>query len=164
MAGKRTPLVLLVRHGKAEDAHPLGDGARALTEEGRAQFRSHARKLAGEVKLEGILTSPLVRAVQTAELLADAWEVDQVVVRGELDISRASAAGIEALCRAAGTGWALVGHNPSFGEALGYLLGRRGDPPKFRKGGIAALKMNERLPWELAWMAAPGKKPTTELD
>jgi phosphohistidine phosphatase len=155
--------VLLVRHGKAEDTHPLGDGARALTEEGREDFRSHARKLADELSLEGILTSPLVRAVQTAEILADACGVDQVQVRGELDFQRASPAVLEALCRSVGPRWALVGHNPSLAETLAHLLGLA-DPPRFRKGAVAALRPAATLPWELAWMAAPGRKPTRALE
>jgi|SRR4051794_19098659 phosphohistidine phosphatase len=164
--GGQADLVVLVRHGKAEDDHPLGDGARPLSDDGREAFRAHARVLAGELSVQGILTSPLVRAVQTAEILADALGVSQVLVRGELDLDRASAPGLEALCRAVGPGWALVGHNPSLADTLARLVGRAGEPPRFRKGAAAALRMSDSgtLPWTLAWMAAPGRKPTTEVD
>jgi phosphohistidine phosphatase len=166
MASRRDALLLLVRHGKAEDTHPLGDGARALTDDGRETLRDHARKIAGDVALEGIVTSPLVRAVQTAEILADAWGVAQVLVRGELDCGRASAASLEALCRSVGPGWALVGHNPSMAETLGHLLGRPGDAPQFRKGAVVALRVSATgaLPWQLAWLAAPGRKTSRELE
>jgi phosphohistidine phosphatase len=165
MAPKRSALVLLVRHGKAEDTHPLGDAARALTDEGRQAFRAHAVSIAEQVSLEGILTSPLVRAVQTAELLADACHLARVLVRGELDFERASPAALEALCRSVGPGWALVGHNPSMAETLAYLLGRP-EVPRFRKGAVAALRPSSggALPWTLAWMAAPGRKPTHEIE
>jgi phosphohistidine phosphatase len=166
MASRRNALVLLVRHGKAEDTHPLGDGARGLTEDGRDAFRAHARRVAAEVTLDGIATSPLVRAVQTAEILAEACGLPRVEVRGELDFNRASPAALEALCRSLGPGWALVGHNPSMAETLAHLLARPGEPPRFRKGAVAALRLSASgaLPWDLAWMWPPGKKPADQLE
>jgi phosphohistidine phosphatase len=165
MSRRKSPVVLLIRHGKAEEHHPLGDGARALTADGRDEFREHARKLADDVELEGIMTSPLVRAVQTAEILAEALGVARVVVRGELDFQRAMPEALETLCRSAGPGWALVGHNPSMAETLGHLLGLT-EPPRFRKGGVAALRPSPAgtLPWTMVWMAAPGRKPTDKLE
>jgi phosphohistidine phosphatase len=159
-AAKRS--VLLVRHGKAEDSHPLGDAARALTDEGRQEFRELARKIAGHVKLDGILTSPAVRAVQTAELLADACGVGEVRVCQELDVDDASARSIEALARAVGPGWALVGHNPSMAEALAHLTSR--GVPQFRKGAIVALTPTPSLPWHLEWATSPGRKLKQSLD
>jgi phosphohistidine phosphatase len=166
MAGTRSSLVLLVRHGKAEDSHRLGDAARALTEEGREAIRIHARRLAKDMALDGIVTSPLVRAVQTAEILAEAWGVNQVHVRGELDFGRASASSMEALCRSVGPGWALVGHNPSMAEALEHLLGHPAGIPRFRKGTVAALRPSATgaPPWQLAWLVSPGRKMSRDLD
>jgi phosphohistidine phosphatase len=166
MAGRRSSVVLLVRHGKAEDSHPLGDAGRALTDEGRETMRLHARRLASDVALEGILTSPLVRAVQTAEILAEAWGVGQVLVRAELDFGRASASSMETLCRSVGPGWALVGHNPSMAEALEHLLGHPAGVPRFRKGTVAALRPSAtgEPPWQLAWLVSPGRKMSRELD
>jgi phosphohistidine phosphatase len=163
MPSKRGLELLLVRHGKAEDHHPLGDAARPLTDEGREEMREHARKVAGHVGLEGILTSPAVRAVQTAEILAEACGVEVVGVRGELSIDRASTRGIEALCREVGPGWALVGHNPSMAEVLAHLLGYH-TAPQFKKGAVVALRPGSSLPWELAWVAAPGRKMKSTVE
>ena len=65
--------LLLIRHGKAEaHGHPQGDGARALVEKGHRQAR-----LAGEFLVkhglvpELVLSSPLVRARETAEGVAE---------------------------------------------------------------------------------------------
>jgi phosphohistidine phosphatase len=160
---RREEHLLLVRHGKAEDSHPLGDGARALTDEGREEFRAHAERIAGHVALRGILTSPLVRAVQTAEILAAACGVGSIEVKDELEAERASARSIEALCRAVGPGWALVGHNPSMAEALAHLIGHPA-VPQFRKGAVAALEPGKTLPWRLVWMASPGRKMRAGLD
>jgi phosphohistidine phosphatase len=163
MADKRGLELLLVRHGKAEDSHPLGDAARALTDEGREELREHARKVSGHVTLEGILTSPAVRAVQTAEILAEACGLALVKVRADLSIDRASVRSIEALCREVGPGWALVGHNPSMAETLAHLIGHD-TVPHFRKGAVVALKPGASLPWELAWVASPGRKMKSSVE
>jgi phosphohistidine phosphatase len=157
-------LCYLVRHGRAEDDHPQGDGARGLTSEGRRQFRELARELGGELGLEGIATSPLVRATQTAEILAQAAAVEEVNVYGQLGADRASAEGVATLARRLGAGWALVGHNPSMSGALARLLGLA-EEPRFRKGAVAALRPGGAagVPWTLAWVISPGKKKATSL-
>ena len=65
--------ILLVRHGQAvEEAPGLGDTGRWLTQKGRKLTRKVARWLAkgGKRRPARIWTSPLVRAVETAEILA----------------------------------------------------------------------------------------------
>jgi phosphohistidine phosphatase len=156
----------IIRHGKAEDEHRMGDFARALTEDGRQDFRAHAEKLATHMKLTGIATSPLVRAVQTAELLSTACRCDQVIVRNELEMDQASARSVEALARVLGVGWALVGHNPSLAEAVAHLTGHGKDVPRLRKGAVVALTPSPSgaLPWTVAWTAAPGHKRKGSLE
>jgi phosphohistidine phosphatase len=156
-------LVYLVRHGKAEDHHPLGDGARALTSEGRREFRELADALAAKpgLGLHTIATSPLVRAVQTAEILAEACGVEEVPSHAALEAERASGQTVAALARQLGPGTALVGHNPSLAEALQVLLGLE-ETPSFRKGAVAAL-LPGTPKWTLVWVASPGKKKKSEL-
>jgi phosphohistidine phosphatase len=156
-------LVYLVRHGKAEDHHPLGDGARALTAEGRREFRELAEELGGKpgLGLHTIATSPLVRAVQTAEILARACRVDDVPSRAELHADQATGQTVAALARQLGAGSALVGHNPSLAEALQLLLGLP-ETPSFRKGAVAALLPTGQK-WTLLWVVSPGKKMKSEL-
>src|SRR5262245_37803816 len=65
--------ILLIRHGQAVDEAPgLGDGGRWLTAKGRKVTRKVARWVAkgGRRRPLSICSSPLVRAVQTAEILA----------------------------------------------------------------------------------------------
>jgi phosphohistidine phosphatase len=157
-------LVYLVRHGRAEDGHPLGDEARGLTGEGRRAFRDLVRQMAGKLKLKGIASSPLVRAVQTAELLAQACSLDEIQVQGSLAYEQASGPGVIALARSLGPGWALVGHNPSMGEALAHALGLGAEAARFRKGAIAALEPAEQdKPWKLRWVISPGRDFETSL-
>src|SRR4051812_19864292 len=72
----------IVRHAAAEDV-PAGtpDAYRPLTTKGREKFRKTARKVAVKVRsIDLIFTSPLVRAVQTAEILAGELAHDAVRV------------------------------------------------------------------------------------
>ncbi|NOJ95905.1 histidine phosphatase [Corallococcus sp. CA049B] len=154
MAERDLPL-LLVRHAVAEDSHALGDEARALTPQGRAAFRQHAKKLTRLTPLMGIITSPLVRAVQTAELLADALGLSHVEVHPALVPMKGAARNVLKLARDVGPGWALVGHNPSLERAAALALGHA-LPDKLRKGCAVALRPEGRG-FSLQWMAAPGR-------
>jgi probable phosphoglycerate mutase len=76
--------VLLARHGDAEYESDLcGDDGGSLSREGRRQARELAERLRGE-RIARIWTSPLSRAVQTAEIVAAVLGVDDVVVRQDL--------------------------------------------------------------------------------
>lgn len=154
-------MLLLVRHARAEDAHLLGDKVRALTGEGRNAFRAHARRLAERTELLGVVTSPLVRAVQTAELLADAFGLREIAVRGELRPGLRAPARIAALARELGPGWALVGHNPGLPDSAAVLLGEA-PGVRLRKGAAIGLIFEEEV-WRLKWCWAPGRKPRSSL-
>ncbi len=162
MASKRPSHIYVVRHGKAEDEHPGGDGHRALTAAGREQFKAHADQLSDRGRVTAIASSPLVRAVQTAELLAASWRTCQVVVRSELAYELATAAATAALLNELGPGWAIVGHNPSLAEALQKLL-RLPALPRLRKGAVVAL-VRAGTAWQVDWVAAPGRKVERKLE
>ncbi|HXX64326.1 MAG TPA: phosphohistidine phosphatase SixA [Bacteroidota bacterium] len=122
-----TGTLYLVRHGEAA---PLGgtvlsDEDRPLTPEGERNVAAVARALArldGDVKT--ILSSPLRRAVQTAEILASArGGATQVKVTSHLapGFSRRE---LLAEIRALGTGVSIiaVGHQPDLGSLLSHLV------------------------------------------
>lgn len=154
--------LLLVRHAEAEGKNPLGDWARCLTRDGRLAFRRSARQLASLVKLRGIATSPYVRAVQTAELLAEACGLSEVRVRPELIPQKKAAARIERLAEELATGWALVGHNPSLAEAAARVLGLPSLPLNLKKGSALALR-RRGTGFGFQWLASPGAKLLTRL-
>lgn len=155
MSSHQMPL-MFVRHAAAEGDHPLGDEFRPLTMEGRATFRTHARKLARLTPMAGIVTSPLVRAIQTAEILAEAFGLNHVEVHSALEPRRNAHKRILHLARERGAGWMLVGHNPSIARASALALELDELPGKFRKGTVLAL-YPEGKRFSLAWMAAPGR-------
>ncbi len=140
----------LVRHGiAAEPADFSGpDTWRPLTPKGRRRFRRLARELArledptGPTPLPTlVVASPLVRAVQTAELLAAALRVDTIEIHPDLTpegdgvrLLRWLATRLEE-----GQGVALVGHDPSISWLLAHLAElspRDAARVRFRKGCI----------------------------
>lgn len=125
-------MIYLLRHGDAEDGDG-GDAARRLTTKGEKQARAAGRALAalGE-RIDACLTSPRVRAAETARLacapLGLEPEPTDALRGGDFD----------PLALAAGRGNVLlVGHEPDFSAAVARLTGAK---VKMRKGGIAILE------------------------
>ena len=156
----------LLRHAHAGDPEKWhGDDAeRPLSEKGRRQAERLGRLLAGVDEAPDLfITSPKVRARETAELVATALDVKVVVdkrVGGGLDLSTLSDVLIahsdaERPC--------VVGHDPDFSELLGDLLGI--PPVPMRKGAIARVDVSGRslvtgrgqLRWLLPPEVVPGK-------
>lgn len=134
-----------------------GDDGRGLDADGRREFRVQAARLTQLVTLEGILTSPLVRAVQTAEILADAFGIDEVIIAEALAPGGNTAKKMVALALAQGARFALVGHQPSLSQAVSILTAGRLDP-SFKKGAAFAFRhADAESSAEIVWKAEPGK-------
>lgn len=138
-----TRTIMLMRHGHAvDDAPSLGDDGRWLTEKGRERTRDVARRLAGwKVKPEVIFTSPLVRAVQTAEIVAAVLEhrgaisaLAELVVNGRPRTVAQMIHGYEGPEKT----MLLVGHEPSLSVLANLLLGEH-EWPGFKKSQLLAL-------------------------
>jgi phosphohistidine phosphatase len=152
----------LIRHGLAEergDAWP-DDTKRPLTEDGMSRLRRAARALVRlGVPVDVVLTSPLVRTRQTAELLAAAFaprpsivSVDALAPGGT---SAAVATEIEKYSRRPHI--FLVGHEPAIGELAAWLIGAK-NPIEFKKGGICRIDVESgpmRGSGALRWMLTP---------
>ena len=141
--------VYLIRHAQAEQGSTGGDAARHLTVPGRAGFLALAGSLGPRLSLSRILTSPLLRARETAEILA---RVTGAPVEEEEALLSARSTGREllALGHRAGAGTALVGHNPEIAEAIALAGGDR----KVRPGAVAAIDVAGDAA-TLAWVEAP---------
>jgi phosphohistidine phosphatase len=139
--------ILLIRHGQAVDeALGLGDAGRWLTAKGRKVSRKVARWVAKSDKRRPgtIWTSPLVRAVQTAEILAA-----EIAYKGELRCSAQLSPGhdpgdlIKLLDSETFEGpLALVGHEPSLSLIATALLGDIGFTG-FKKSGVMGLSWDQ---------------------
>ena len=152
----------ILRHGIAEDGHAgLPDEQRQLTHQGRAKLRDvlkGARRAGVSPSL--ILTSPLVRAVQTAEIAAE-----ELSYSGELVC--ASSLVPEADPRATWTEirthrdegqLLLASHNPLCSSLAGYLLGARELRLDYKKGALMRIDFDRFGPEPhgvLRWFLVP---------
>ena len=151
----------LIRHGLAEergDAWP-DDNKRPLTADGIASMRKEGRGLARlGVALDVILSSPLVRARQTAELVAAALDPrPSLITVDSLAPDGTYAAIINDLEKhARKTNIALVGHEP-IGELASRLIGSR-HALEFKKGAVCRIDLDgipPAGPGKLRWMLTP---------
>ena len=141
----------LVRHGRAQAGHPQGDAARRLLPGGRDELAAHFRALANELRLARIATSPLLRARESADILAEVTGAP-VVDDDALASGKSSGAAILGMGARLGDGTALVGHNPELAEAVAVAAGRQVEVPP---GAVAAIDV-EGSGFRLAWIRAPG--------
>lgn len=154
----------LVRHAQAIPRGSIEpDDHRWLTERGRRRFRKMARRFAravGEAGPDLILTSPLPRAVMTAEILAGALRLSgmievcpQLAPDGALWAARSLLT--EALQK--GRRVAAVGHEPQLSMLLQEICGQQVGDTGLRKGAIAALRVRdgEAIPGKLRRLYLP---------
>jgi phosphohistidine phosphatase len=156
--------VYLMRHGIASPRCEVGidDASRALTAEGAEKVRRISAGLHWlNVEFDEIWTSPLVRAHQTAEIVAATWALSgKVRIVTALEPGGDLQAVIDQLRSTSGLrGVILTGHEPDMGELAGQLIcGRKGGAVRFKKGGVACIELDETLPGgcgELLWLLTP---------
>jgi phosphohistidine phosphatase len=158
--------LFLIRHGdaEAESSHARGDFARALTKLGRRQASDTGQWLVSGVGKAHprIWTSPLVRAVQTAEIVATAWPSASVTVATELASGQPLDGLLDLVRGLSGSAALLVGHEPSMSELGAALLDRFGFPFAFNKAGALALSgRGDR--WRFVAYRPPFGKPSESL-
>lgn len=145
-------LVYLVRHAVAAELSadgPRTDADRPLTEEGIERFREAARCYANlMVEPDRIVSSPLLRAKQTADLLVEALGFPGALEESEHLVYSAAptrAVGVlQAELMANSESIVLVGHEPHLGTLLGLLLsGSDRAPMPLSKGMCAAVEIRE---------------------
>ena len=155
--------IVLVRHAIAAERGPKfpDDRLRPLTPDGIRRFREAVKGLAEfGVAIDLVLTSPLIRARDTATLLASGLkpkpgieEVEALAPGGRhasiVDAIKTHAKRHRRL--------ALVGHEPDLGELAARLLGARGSVA-FKKGAACAIDLDGATPGgpgTLRWLLTP---------
>jgi phosphohistidine phosphatase len=129
-------VIWLLRHGDAADGSP--DAERPLTEKGRAQSRAAGAALrALGVELDACLTSPKVRARDTARLACEELNGVEPTLEPKLSGGPFDA---EALAAGHGENVMLVGHDPDFSAAVHELTGAQ---VRLKKGGVAGIQEGE---------------------
>lgn len=155
----------IIRHAIAQQLgrkNDFLDEKRALTSEGRERMREAARGLRKiGVEFDLILTSPLVRAVETAEIIAhalglsknDVDETDNLAPGASLDelFAEIKKRGAESI--------ALIGHEPDLGNLISKIvLGSEGLAVQLKKGSTCLIEVVETVPTirgKLLWLLTP---------
>jgi phosphohistidine phosphatase len=141
----------LVRHAIAAERGEEwpDDTKRPLTHEGAAKMRKAAAGLRDlDLGIDIVYTSPLVRAIETAEILVSGLKPTPVL-RPLPSLAPGSPPVKVAV--------ALVGHEPGLGELAAWLIGAR-NPLTFRKGGVCRIDVPDQAAGrngQLVWFATP---------
>jgi phosphohistidine phosphatase len=152
----------LIRHGVAAERgenYP-DDTKRPLTNEGVQKLRKEAKAFVElDIVFDVILTSPLVRTRQTAEIVAAAFRnAPPIVNMASLAPGSSHNAIIEELSKQHRRHRiALVGHEPGIGELAGRLIGVR-RPLEFKKGAVCRIDVTALPPTgsgQLRWFLTP---------
>jgi phosphohistidine phosphatase len=141
--------VYLLRHGIAEEgSHSGNDADRALTPEGRKKLRQvlQAASDAG-TQPALILTSPLKRALETAEIAKAVLKCKDNLLKTKVLAPGSTTEQIwdEIRAHRDTPSLMLVGHNPLFNELAAYLLGSKEIQIDFKKGALLRIDI-DRFP------------------
>jgi phosphohistidine phosphatase len=157
MAGLK---LYFLRHGQAGDRDEWkgDDAARPLTPEGKRRMKREAaaiRRL--DPGLDAIVTSPLVRAHATAEIVADALGIGARLVADPRLAPGFGPKQLQALIAAqrGAAALMLVGHEPDFSQTITHLIG--GGRLDVKKGALALVELEDRatLAGRLVWLIPP---------
>lgn len=143
--------LLVIRHGLAGDRDEFAftgrpDSERPLTREGRVKMRRGVMGLRSVLSdLDLVATSPLVRAVQSAEIVADVFGGMQITTVDQLSPDHAPDDMLPWLRgHDPGTTIAVIGHEPHLGFLVGWLLtGRHESFVELKKGAAVLLEFDD---------------------
>ena len=156
-------LLYLIRHGAAVDrtdpACP-SEPERPLTREGIKKTRAAMLGLRGmEAQPEAMISSPYVRAAQTAEIACEAlgFPRDKVRHSEALKPGGDPAALFKELARVRAKETMCFGHAPQLDQVIAHALGTHGVVTELKKAGVACLEVESFAPprARLLWMFPP---------
>jgi len=140
--------LLLLRHAEAEP-HAASDEARILTDKGRRQAAIIGRFCAGhDVLPEIILSSPLVRARETAKFVARELGLSKLVrIEEFLASGMTPDSALSGLDKYSGkSSVLLVGHEPDFSNLAGVLIAGQPGSVHFRKATLLSVSLQDLKP------------------
>jgi len=154
--------IYLLRHGIAEDGHAgQPDSERALTPEGKKKLRATLRMARdGGMSPTLIMTSPLRRAVQTAQIAAEVLDFKGELLRTKALSPSSSPRSVweEVRVHKDERRILLSGHEPLFSSLAAFLLATPNLQTDFKKGAIVRIDV-DRFTAEahgvLKWMLVP---------
>ncbi len=156
-------MLYLMRHGISidrEDKDCPPDAERFLTKKGMEKTRAVALGLrALGIQPQAMLTSPLLRAVQTAEITAAAFGFarDKIRQTETLLFGRKPADVFRELARVRSNEVMCFGHAPHLDEVIAFAAGCRSPFTSLKKAGVACLELESVSPPKgaLLWLHTP---------
>jgi phosphohistidine phosphatase len=153
--------LLVIRHGIAVERNQGPDEARPLTDKGRRRTKQVARALQRLVpRLDLLATSPLVRARETAEILARRYELSPLTVP-ELSPDAQLGRLLEWLTRQQEQVVAIVGHEDGLSTFASWLISARPESHlELKKAGACLVELPGRIEpgaATLKWLATPSQ-------
>jgi len=154
--------LLLLRHGQAgRKSHSPGDSKRSLTEAGMQEVKDLAQGLKSlEIQLDGVFTSPLLRAKQTADIVSTSLKYSGKIQ--ELDSLKPEGNRLEfysLLSKVKQDSTVLVvGHEPYLSEMISEAISQPGCRINLKKAGLAKIKVISTIPkvkGDLRWLLTP---------
>jgi phosphohistidine phosphatase len=138
----------LIRHGDAESislAKP--DHNRELTAKGRESIRKAAEMWKKIIKsFDVIASSPLIRAVQTAEIIADVFNYkEEIIVEKKITSGSKPEDLIDFIKSLDENNIAIIGHEPDLSRDLSALVSSSGMYAEFKRGYIAKIKFDGKV-------------------
>jgi phosphohistidine phosphatase len=156
--------LFVLRHGKAEQSSERADGKRVLTVDGKDEMRKIGKWMQQKkFRFDVIATSPLIRAYETAEIVARSLgQKERLAVWEELEPGgdpdalsyRASRYGEDAAIL-------VIGHEPMLSMLISRIIsGHDTVSLILAKGGLAKIRnfsFDKRPSGELQWLLTPGQ-------
>ena len=134
--------IYLIRHGDAEKASmQKKDADRKLTQDGEQKIKSAAEGWKLLIpNFSHIISSPLIRAAQTAEIIAKVFDYkEKIITDKRLSPGTKTEALIDLANEIVGQDMAFIGHEPDFSDSLSDLISNSGVKVDFKKGMIAKI-------------------------
>src|SRR5271157_6451416 len=152
--------IYFLRHASAGQYDPSkNDEKRAIDKTGEQQSHDVGRALTAlDLELDVIISSPLTRAMQTAEIAAsELGHKDKIVIDAALRPEASYEEFEDLLARyAKKKAIMVVGHNPSMTDFLHRILsGDSAEFIDFKKGAVAKVEKDGRQPAVLKWCMTP---------
>ncbi len=144
-----------VRHADAEKTQPgKRDQERKLTKDGRNSIEFAAVRWKYFIKhLDHICTSPYVRAVETAEITAEAFDYKGEIIKDKVLSAGSNTKDLVELVNALEANDILiVGHQPDLSEHLSNLISSRGASIEFRKTALAKISFKAKASFSRGYL------------
>jgi phosphohistidine phosphatase len=161
--------LILIRHGEAtpRESEGIADEDRPLTDAGIAQTKALAAALkAHHIHINKVVTSPLLRARQTAEGLLEHWSdpKPELLENEAMAPDSKPKKATKHLMALEGDVIAVVGHEPDLSAYVGWLIGEKKVQLALAKSGAALVRFDgapAKGAGVLTWLVTPRWYETT---